>query len=180
MKIVSLKMARTQASAILALVAALTFCSRGGPVTANPSQVGTTSTRWAWPTGEPVEVLRAFDPPEQPWLSGHRGVDLKVNQGTPIRAVDNGTVVAAGTVVDRGVVSVRHPNGIRSTYEPLLAEVHVGEVVDAGQQIGVLQAHLPGSPHSLGSLHLGAKLDSNTYLDPLSLLLGPASLKAWE
>lgn len=180
MRIVSLKMARTQASAMLALVAALTFCSGGGPVTANPSQVGTTSTRWAWPTGEPVAVLRAFDPPEQPWLSGHRGVDLKVKQGTPIRAVDHGTVVAAGTVVDRGVVSVRHPNGIRSTYEPLVTEVHVGEVVAAGQQIGVLQAHPPGSPHSPGSLHLGAKLDSNTYVDPLSLLLGPASLKAWE
>ena len=38
---------------------------------------------WTWPlSGTPV-VLRAFDPPAQRWLAGHRGVDLAAEPGIP-------------------------------------------------------------------------------------------------
>lgn len=35
-----------------------------------------TAPSWQWPLVPRPEVLRAFDPPPKPWMSGHRGVDL--------------------------------------------------------------------------------------------------------
>lgn len=34
------------------------------------------TSRWAWPLPGRPEVVRGFDPPDVPWGSGHRGVDL--------------------------------------------------------------------------------------------------------
>ena len=77
-------------------------------------------------------VLRSFDPPDQPWLGGHRGVDLDSPPYTPVRAAGSGTVVFAGRLAGRGVVSVDHPDGLRTTYEPVDAWVSAGEPVGAG------------------------------------------------
>ncbi|BAS13167.1 hypothetical protein AHiyo8_14700 [Arthrobacter sp. Hiyo8] len=61
------------------------------PAVASPSPDPTASPGvrpdWAWPLSPKPAVLRGFDPPDKPWLSGHRGVDLQ--------AVDDGVTVAA-------------------------------------------------------------------------------------
>lgn len=131
--------------------------------------------RWIWPTGGPVAVTRAFDPPSMPWLSGHRGVDLNAPVGSVLVAPANGTVVFSGTVVDRQVVSVMHEGGLRSTYEPVIPLVQTGAAVRAGAPIATVA---PG--HSPGPLHWGARFAKNEYVNPLRMIVGPSVLKPWE
>ncbi len=130
---------------------------------------------WIWPTGQAVSVARSFDPPVKPWLPGHRGVDLDVPVGTRIVAPADGQVIYAGKLVDRGVISIQHASGIRSTFEPVDILVSKGDAVSAGQPIGIVTAG-----HSPGTLHWGAKVSSDEYIDPLRLLKGKIVLKPWH
>ena len=86
-------------------------------------------------------------------------------------AAGAGVVAFAGPVAGRGVVSISHPDGIRTTYEPVSAVVGAGERVAAGQVIGTLQ---PGHPSCSPAtcLHWGARLGDGSYLDPMGLLTG--------
>jgi murein DD-endopeptidase MepM/ murein hydrolase activator NlpD len=113
-------------------------------------------------------VVRRFDPPPEPWLAGHRGVDLAGSPGAAVLAAGAGTVAFAGTVAGRGVVSVDHPNGLRTTYEPVDATVRVGEPVGHGARLGALAAGHAGCPVA-ACLHWGLRR-GDTYLDPLLLL----------
>lgn len=135
---------------------------------------GDQSGVWQWPLANPAPVTRSFDPPQFPWLPGHRGVDLAAPLGSTVRSPAAGTVVYAGVLVDRGVVSIEHVGGIRSTYEPVTALVGVGTVVAAGDPIATID---PG--HHPGTLHWGARIGADHYIDPLSLVLGPVALKPW-
>jgi murein DD-endopeptidase MepM/ murein hydrolase activator NlpD len=119
---------------------------------------------FGWPVPAPA-VVRAFDPPPAPWMAGHRGVDLAAEPGTPVLAAGAGTVVFAGPVAGRGVVSVEHAGGLRTTYEPVTASVRAGEPVLAGQRIGVVT----DARHGCACLHWGLRR-GEVYLDPLTLL----------
>jgi murein DD-endopeptidase MepM/ murein hydrolase activator NlpD len=122
---------------------------------------------FTWPLA-PSSVVRPFDPPAQPWLAGHRGVDLAAPPGSPVLAAGPGTVVFAGLVAGRGVVSVLHPGGLRTTYEPVTALVETGDTVAAGARIATLTAGHPGCP-AAACLHWGLRR-GDRYLDPLALL----------
>ena len=129
---------------------------------------------YGWPLSPP-RVVRAFDPPPRPWLAGHRGVDLASAPTAEVRAAGAGTVVFVGAVAGRGVVSIAHPGGLRTTYEPVTATVAVGAQVARGDPIGRLDAGHPGCPVA-ACLHWGLLRD-DVYLDPLALLgLGRARL----
>lgn len=115
-------------------------------------------------------VVRAFDPPAQPWLAGHRGVDLLGRPGTEVVAALAGRVVFAGAVAGREVVVVSHGER-RTTYLPVRALLGVGAVVAAGEPIGrLLAGHSCPGGHCL---HWGLKRGGE-YLDPLGLLDGSA------
>ncbi|XVV11535.1 murein hydrolase activator EnvC family protein [Actinoplanes sp. CA-131856] len=116
---------------------------------------------FGWPLS-PATVVRRFDPPAQPWLAGHRGVDLSGSPGTPVSSAGPGTVVFAGELAGRGVVSIAHAGGLRTTYEPVSASVARGDVVAGGAVIGLLEAGHAG-------LHWGLRR-GELYLDPLALL----------
>ena len=122
---------------------------------------------FGWPVAPPP-VVRRLDPPPQPWLAGHRGVDLAAAPGAEVHAAGGGTVSFAGSVAGRGVVSVVHAGGLRTTYEPVTATVHTGEAVTAGQSLGALEAGHPGCPVA-ACLHWGLRRGEQ-YLDPLALL----------
>ncbi|RKS77359.1 peptidase M23-like protein [Motilibacter peucedani] len=127
---------------------------------------------WRAPLTGPLEVVRPFDAPAQPWLPGHRGVDLAAGPGEQVLAAGSGVVLFAGPVGGRGVVSVGH-GALRTTYEPVVpaAGVRSGAVVSAGQVLGVVAA-AAGHCSPAACLHWGL-LRGATYLDPL-LLLGAA------
>jgi murein DD-endopeptidase MepM/ murein hydrolase activator NlpD len=121
-----------------------------------------------WPVGGP-RVVRRFDPPPQPWLAGHRGVDLAAAPGAAVRAAGAGVIVFVGRVAGRGVVSVAHTGGLRTTYEPVAGgDLRTGDSVAAGQAVGVLAAGHPGCPAE-ACLHWGLRRGGE-YLDPLILL----------
>lgn len=126
---------------------------------------------YAWPLRPEPRVERSFEAPDRPWGAGHRGADLAAAAPSqPVHAAAGGVVVFAGRVVDRTVVSIDHPDGIRTTYEPVEPAVRVGDTVTRGTVIG----HLSGweaEPHcARDCLHWGARVGDRTYLDPLTLV----------
>lgn len=129
------------------------------------------SGRLDWPMLPPA-VIRGFDAPAPNWQRGHRGVDLAGAPGRPVYSGGPGTVVFAGPLAGRPVISIAHPGGLRTTYEPVQAAVRPGQRVDAGTPLGRLAAGHPGCPVS-ACLHWGAMwgpADRADYVDPLGLL----------
>jgi murein DD-endopeptidase MepM/ murein hydrolase activator NlpD len=130
---------------------------------------------YSWPLGLPTpSVARPFREPTHRFGPGHRGVDLAAAPGAAVLAAAAGVVVFAGWLAGRGVVSVQHPDGLRTTYEPVSASVVSGAAVVRGTVLGALE---PGHAGCRGvCLHWGARRDRNTYVDPL-LLLAPPRLR---
>lgn len=131
-------------------------------------------TAWTWPLAGLPTVVRGFSPPPRPWLAGHRGVDLAGDVGQPVRATGAGVIAFAGLVAGRGVVSVEHAAGLRTTYEPVSVLVEMGQPVLAGEPLGALDAGHPGCPVA-ACLHWGLRR-GELYLDPL-LLMRPARVR---
>ncbi|KAA9373430.1 M23 family metallopeptidase [Microbispora cellulosiformans] len=145
------------------------------------------ASKWVWPLfrPRPARPLRRFDPPAQRWLAGHRGVDLAADPGEEVRAAGPGRAGVAERIAGRGVVTVVHAGGLRTTYLPVRALVRPGEVVAAGQLIGVIEdgaAHCPVSCLHWGLLSDGGVLSDRglssgrLYLDPL-LLFGQGQVR---
>lgn len=127
--------------------------------------------RGEWPLRPQPQVTRRFDPPDAPWGAGHRGVDLLGSPGQVVYAALDGTVSYAGSIAGKPVVAINHGE-VRTTYEPVVATVHVGDVVTAGAPIGRLSTD--GShcwPQSC--LHWGLIRNyGHVYLDPLTVVGG--------
>lgn len=155
---------------IAAVVAAL--------VLAAPATAGT--DRLQWPLRPEPAVVRPFDAPSPNWQRGHRGVDLAASAGQPVYAAGPGTVVFAGLLAGRPVVSIAHPGGLRTSYEPVEPSVRPGQRVGAGAAVGVLRSGHAGCPVP-ACLHWGAMWGpaaNADYVDPLGLLAGtPIRLK---
>ena len=118
----------------------------------------------------PNRVLRTFNKPAKNWLSGHRGVDLEATPNDPIYAAGAGTVIYAGTLAGIPTVSIEHPGGLRTTYQPVLPLVAVGDTMTRQQPIGTLA---PGGTHGYPGLQWGAKFGADDYINPLTLLPAP-------
>lgn len=123
-------------------------------------------------------VARPFDPPVQRWLPGHRGVDLVAGPAPVVVAPADGVVTFAGPVAGRGVVTVLHPDGLRSSLEPVEPAVPRGARVTAGSVIGAVTGPAHGTIAPTGgvvgapSVHWGVREEDGTYVDPWSLLPG--------
>jgi len=150
------------------LVAAVLAAPVAAGVVKPTSPVATPDDGYQWPLDGTPLVTRRFDPPPKPWQSGHRGVDLAGQPDDTVRAAGSGVVYFAGSLAGRGVVSIHHPNGLRTTYEPIEPLIAVGARIRAGELLGRLSAGHPACP-AAACLHWGLR-QGNDYLDPLSLL----------
>ncbi|WP_284233865.1 M23 family metallopeptidase [Arenivirga flava] len=155
------------ASALL-LVALGAVAPGGGPAAASLAN-GAEASRWSWPIGPPRTVVRDFEAPPTPYEAGHRGIDLRAAAGTEVLAPEDGVVHFAGVVVDRPVLSIRHADGLLSSFEPVATALAAGDAVRAGEVIGTVadDGHCAG-----GCLHVGARLDGTEYVSPLLFLGG--------
>jgi len=124
------------------------------------------SGTWTWPVTGPV--IRGYDPPDSPYGSGHRGIDIATPFGTPVLAAASGTVTFAGKVGGHLFVTVNHGGGLVTTYS-WVSELRVrkNDVVSQGQVVALSGTGHPdvATPH----LHFGVKLNG-AYEDPLEYL----------
>jgi murein DD-endopeptidase MepM/ murein hydrolase activator NlpD len=127
--------------------------------------------RLAWPLRPPPALIGEFDAPNPDWQHGHRGVDLAGSAGQPVYAAGPATVVFAGRLAGRTLVSLEHPGGLRTSYEPLEPGVVPGQIVDESTVLGRLQPGHQGC--AVVCLHWGAMWGPASradYLDPIGLL----------
>ena len=150
------------AASFWAVVGAHPAAATGVPV------ASATASGRAWPLQPPPRVVSRFQAPAGPYAAGHRGVDLAASVGQPVLSTGAGVVAFAGLVAGRGVVSVDHPDGLRSTYEPVAGTVGRGDVVSGGERLGAVSA-APGHCLPDTCLHWGLRR-GEAYLDPLGLL----------
>lgn len=115
-----------------------------------------------WPLAVRGTITRQFS-------SAHLGVDIAAPIGTSVLAVAAGTVIWAGWKDNGGgfVVVIRHPDGMRSTYNHnSKVDATVGERVAAGQTI----ARVGSTGWSTGP-HLDVRIEMDgRSVDPLELL----------
>jgi len=107
----------------------------------------------------------------------HSGLDIAAPQGTPIAAVESGTIIEAGNFFFSGnMVYIDHGQGIISLYAHMhTIQVETGDKITKGQIIGTVgETGRVTGPH----LHL-AVIANQTLVDPL-LFLPQLSLKAEE
>lgn len=126
---------------------------------------------WVPPVPGP-SIVRAFDPPERRWESGHRGADYSAGVGETIRAPADSTVAFAGSVAGKPVVSL-DVGQWRVSYEAVDAIVAAGDEVSAGEPIGAV-SDLPHCPQ--GCVHVGVRTAAveDSYVDPADFF-APAS-----
>ena len=123
---------------------------------------------WSWPVVGPI--IRGFDPPDDPYGAGHRGIDIATDLSTVIVAPDAGVVTFAGKVGGRLFLTIDHGGGVSSTCSWLNAVlVHRGDHVVRGQPVALTGWGHPDEP--VPHLHFGVRLNG-TYVDPLAYL-GP-------
>ena len=139
------------------------------------------------PTAESrPRVIRPFENPAQRWSAGHRGVNLAVPENDRrVYAPAPGKVVFSGTVVNRKVLVIAHPDGRRSTFEPMDEALPVGTTVAAGEVIGTVAGAAGGNSERpyrrcstpclyWGVRQGGARGDGSgktaEYINPMSLL----------
>ena len=116
----------------------------------------------AWTTSP--KISKAFDNPAQPWLPGHRGIDIIPPLDNTLIVPADGRISFVGRVAGKHVVSIRHDGGLSTTYEPAQTKLTVGTMVSKAQAFGTIEGQ---SDHcSDGCLHWGVKIGKRTYLDP--------------
>ena len=101
--------------------------------------------------------------------TGHYGVDVAADEGEPVKAVFDGTVVLASFTSDGGnVIQIQHPNNLVSIYKHNSVLLRrVGDRVKAGESVAIIgnSGELTDGPH----LHLEIWYNG-TPLDPLEYL----------
>jgi len=156
-------------AALVAGLAAVPATIPSRPPSVEASRGGATAAgSFSWPLSPRPGVHRRFEQPLTRWSPGHRGVDLTSGVDHPVLSAGDGVVAFSGLVAGRGVVTVRHPGGLRTSYEPLDQRLSSGTRVRRGARIGVLSS-TPGHCAPLSCLHWGAII-GDAYRDPLSLL----------
>ena len=165
--------ARLLASSLLVVVVA---------VVAPPSAArGAIADTWSWPVAPPWRIERGYVVSPNTYNVGHRGIDLTASDGAAVLAPASGTVIFSGIVVNRGVISIDHGNGVTSSFEPVTAGVVTGERVQPGDVIGVISGIHTWPSGACACLHLGARLNGE-YLSPLAFLssIDRAVLLPWR
>ncbi|MEN9993070.1 MAG: hypothetical protein RLY83_640 [Actinomycetota bacterium] len=137
---------------------------------------------WRVPLDKPI-LVNEFRQPNADWSAGHRGVDYLVTDGESVFASHSGVVSFSGLVVNRSVLSIRHENGLTSSFEPVCGQIPTATKVSTGELIGQVCNSLSYQSHCGLRLCLHFSLRSpNGYLSPLVKLggLSPSRLKPWD
>ncbi|MCR4628662.1 MAG: M23 family metallopeptidase, partial [Clostridium sp.] len=122
----------------------------------------------SWPLASSGRITSTFGQRESPTAgasTNHKGVDIAVSSGTPIKAADGGTVVTATYSSSAGnYVVISHGNGTSTVYMHCQSlDVSAGDTVSKGETI----AKVGSTGYSTGPhLHFGV-LKNGQYVDPM-------------
>lgn len=136
-------------------------------------------TNWAWPTNQPYTISSRFGTRYLFERTQHDGLDISgTGYGSPIYAIQSGTVVYAGyggyAGRSAGInVIIAHPNGYYSLYAHLSSvNVKAGDIVERKQRIASMgNSGLVTGTH----LHLGISYGNIPY-QPGSRFINPELL----
>lgn len=152
-------------------------CPDGGEIAAS-----------GWTTPIIGSVVSGFRTASRP---SHNGVDIMASRGTPIRATTGGRVLVARCDPDRRgrlscdadgwpgkggcgwFVDILHAGGVITRYCHMVVrpKVHVGQVVEAGQVIGLVGTSGNSSgPHLHFEVHLNSDRSSRGAIDPVPFM----------
>jgi murein DD-endopeptidase MepM/ murein hydrolase activator NlpD len=127
---------------------------------------------WRYPL-EKMRVTGFFGVHRDVLPTPHKGIDLAAAKGTPVHAVADGVVIAAGALAENdgrygNAVIIEH-GGRRSLYAHLDSiAVKTGDRLAAGQEIGAVgETGFATGPH----LHFEVRQDSQL-IDPATMLVG--------
>lgn len=150
--------------------AGATGTSTSGTVTSGMVTSGMVTMRtWDWPVPVPHAIVRPYVAPATAYAAGHRGIDISSAAESAVTAPADGQVYFSGVVVDRPVLSIRHADGLVSSYEPVESALPAGTVVRRGDTVGSLLA----GHCATACLHFGVRLYGQ-YVSPLNYLGGIA------
>jgi septal ring factor EnvC (AmiA/AmiB activator) len=121
-----------------------------------------------WPA-EGVIAAR-FAAPGRRGLESHQGIELSLAEGSPVRAVHEGTVAYADAFTGYGdLVILDHGKQAYSLYGYLSSlDVHKGDRVEAGTALGLTGRNPSGNP----SLYFELRIDGKA-VDPVQWLKKP-------
>lgn len=125
------------------------------------------SLGWVWPASA-FRLARPYVAPAHDYGPGHRGIDLALDEGMPVRAPADGVIAFAGSVAGRGVLTIDHGDGLVTTLEPVHSLLPAGAAVRRGEAVAALGA---GGHVEAGQLHFGVRLNGS-YINPMLLLDG--------
>jgi murein DD-endopeptidase MepM/ murein hydrolase activator NlpD len=91
---------------------------------------------WAPPLEPPLNLINLYRQPNSDYSAGHRGIDYQVTLGQSVLAPADGEVWFSGKVVNRQLISLKHPDGNLTEFEPVCTDLQKGEPVFLGQEIG--------------------------------------------
>src|SRR5829696_5500185 len=154
-------LATTVVLVALAAIATHATLAPAGPVLAGPARcVGRLQPeRVSYRPPVAGEVHDPFRPPPHPYGPGNRGLEYDTAPGDPVYASADGTVTFAGLVAGSLHVTVRHADGVRTTYAFLdQVDVARGQRVTQGDVVGAAGERL----------HFSARV-GDAYVDPAAL-----------
>ena len=139
----------------------------------NPPASADTPSHWHSPVGNPYSVERHFKKPPKKWNAGHRGVDFSATASTKVVAPEAGTISFSGKVDDRTVITITHPDGKKSSFEPVTDPLPIGAKVTKGQPIAAIDASKHHCQGTAPCLHWGVR-ENDEYINPLLLIEAPS------
>ena len=148
-------MSRLVHCAILAIALLLSQAVASEPV---GSQQRFSIVRYVAPVDAPV--IDPFRPPAHIGAPGNRGLEYGNPLFVGVFAAADGVASFAGMVAGRGVVSIEHSDGVRTTYTGMTTVwAETGRAVRQGEAVGLAGRNI----------HFGARIRDH-YLDPQVLI----------
>ena len=127
-----------------------------------PEGTAAGDTPWVWPVQGTHRIIQPFVAPAHDYGPGHRGMDVGIAPGQDVRAPFDGVVAFRGTVVDRPLLTIEHPEGYVLTLEPVQSSLKPGTTISRGDQLGSVAT---GGHTEPGALHIGVRIPPD-YLNP--------------
>ncbi|WP_435744560.1 murein hydrolase activator EnvC family protein [Microbacterium sp. PMB16] len=149
---------------LLLVIVAILLLPLGRSATASEGRAEDGGT-WLWPVDGARRVVEPYRAPAHEFGAGHRGADLAAPTSAVVHAPADGVVAFRGTVVDRPLLTLEHAGGLVSTFEPVSSTLSPGDVVSAGEEIGIVAF---GGHTTPGALHVGVRL-AGEYINPMLL-----------